>query len=128
MANISTLRTPLGELSSNITHRKELTPKMRGKILGMHECGHSVPYIMVRLKQSRGAIHSTIDNDELRNEAKTLPCPGQTKSFSPLDEQNILRCVRAYPKYTYAKLKEYTGVECSHKTISRILASHGITN
>jgi hypothetical protein len=128
MANISTQRTPLGELSSNIIRGKELTAKIRGKILGMHECGHNIPWIMNRLKLSRCAVRYTIDQDELRDDGETLPRPGQKKSFSPLDERNILRCARTNPKFTYAKLKEFTGVGCSHKTISRILRSHGITN
>ena len=128
MANISTQRTPLGERSSNNARGPELTPDKRGRILGMYECGHNVPFIMARLKLSRYAVRYTIDQDELRNDAETLPRPGQKKSFSPLDERNILRCARTHPKFTYAKLKDFTGVECSHKTISRILASHGITN
>jgi hypothetical protein len=128
MANISTQRTSLGELSSNIIRGKELTPKIKGKILGMRDCGHNVPYIMGRLKLSRCAVRYTIDQDELRPNAETLPRPGQTKSFSALDERNILRWARSNPKFTYAKLKDATGVGCSHKTISRILQSHGITN
>jgi hypothetical protein len=76
MANISTQRTPLGELSSNIIRGKELTPKVRGKVLGMKEAGHNVPYIMRRLKLSRCAVRYTIDQDELRDDAETLPRPG----------------------------------------------------
>jgi hypothetical protein len=49
MANMSTQWHPLGELPLNIIRGKELTPKMRGKILGMHEANHNEAYIMVRL-------------------------------------------------------------------------------
>lgn len=103
--------------------------KMRGKILGMHEAGHNRPYIIVRLKVSRKASRTTIesiDQDELRNDARSQPRHGVTKSFSPLDERNILRLrhARQYPKHTYAQLKENTRVTCSYRTISRILRNH----
>jgi hypothetical protein len=100
---------------------------MRGKILGMHEAGHNRPYIIVRLKVSRKASRTTIesiDQDELRNDARFQPRAGVTKSFSPLDERNILRHARQYPKHTYAQLKENTRVTCSYRTISRILRNH----
>jgi hypothetical protein len=128
MANISTQRTPLGERSSNNVRGPELTPEKRGRMLGIYEYGHNVPYIMGRLKLSRYAVRYTIDQEELRDDAETLPCPGQKKSFSSLDKRNILRCARTNPKFIYAKLKEFTGVGCSYRTISRILSSHGITN
>jgi hypothetical protein len=50
--SLSTMRVPLGETSPNIVRGKELAPKLRGKILGMHKSGHSIPYIIERLKQS----------------------------------------------------------------------------
>jgi hypothetical protein len=53
MANMSTQRRPLGELPLNIIRGKELTPNMRGKVLGMHLAGHNIPFIIVRLKLSR---------------------------------------------------------------------------
>jgi hypothetical protein len=46
MANISTLRRPLRELPLNIVRGKELTPKMRGKILGMKAARHEIPFII----------------------------------------------------------------------------------
>jgi hypothetical protein len=128
MANMSTSRPALGDLSLNIIRGKELTVKMRGKILGMHEAGHGIPYIIVRLKQSRSACRTTIDQDELRNDAFSIPRPGGKKSFTHLDERNILRHARTFPKHTYNQLQKDTGVTCSHRTISRILKSHGILN
>ncbi|PMD41459.1 hypothetical protein L207DRAFT_380616, partial [Hyaloscypha variabilis F] len=101
MANMSTPRRPLRDLSLNIVRGKELTPEMRGKILGIYIAGHNIPYIMVRLKQSRKACRTTIEQDELRTDAHTLPRPGGKKSFTHLDERNILRHARTYPKHTY---------------------------
>ena len=94
----------------------------------MKEDGHLVPYIMARHKLSRGAVRYTLKNSEQRTNDKTLPRPGQTKSYSALDERNILRWARYHPKDTYAELKEGTGVTCSHTTIARVLKSHGILN
>ena len=56
----------------------------------MHEAGYNVLYIIVRLKVSRSACRTTIDRDELRNDAHTISRPGIIKSFSPLNKQNIL--------------------------------------
>ena len=123
---MSTSRRPLGEIPLNVIRGKELTPKMRGEIIGMHKAGHNVPSIMKQLKQSRCAVRYTIEQDELRPDAESKPRPGQKKSFTPLDERNILRYAREYPKRTYARLKNDTGVTCSHKTISRVLKSYGI--
>jgi len=94
MANISTQRHSLREISINIVRGKELTPKIRGKILGMHEAGYNVPYIIVRLKVSRSAYRTIIDRDELRNDAHTISRPGIIKSFSPLNKRNSLRHAR----------------------------------
>jgi hypothetical protein len=58
---MSTPRCPLGELPLNIIRGKELTPNMRGKVLGMHIAGYKVPFIMVRLKLSRWAVRYTIN-------------------------------------------------------------------
>ena len=73
---MSTPRRPLGELPLNIVRGKELTPNMRGKVLGMHIAGHKVPFIMVQLKLSRFAVRYTIDQDELRNDGHTQAHPG----------------------------------------------------
>jgi hypothetical protein len=90
IANILTLRRPLRELPLNIVRGKELTPKMRGKILGMKAARHEILFIIVRLKVSRKACKTTIDQDELRTDAHTLPRPSLKKSFTPLDKRNIL--------------------------------------
>jgi len=42
-----TLQHSLGEISVNIVWGKELTPKIRGKILGMHKAGYNILYIIV---------------------------------------------------------------------------------
>jgi hypothetical protein len=90
MANMSIQRSPLRELPLNIIRGKELTPNMRGKVLGMHLAGYKIPFIMVRLKLSHYVVRYTINQDELRNNGHTLPRSGITKSFTPLNERNIL--------------------------------------
>ena len=102
MANMLTQRRPFRELPLNIIRGKELTPKMRGKILKMHDANYSEAYIIIRLKLSRLAVRYTIAQDELRPNGYFKPRPGQIKSFTPLDERNILRHAREYPKHTYA--------------------------
>jgi hypothetical protein len=53
---MSTQRRPFKELPLNIIRGKELTLKMRGKILKMHDANYSKAYIIVRLKLSRSAV------------------------------------------------------------------------
>jgi len=73
---MSTQRRPLKELPLNIIRGKELTLKMRGKILRMHDANHSKAYIIVRLKLSRLAVRYTIAQDELRPNGYFKPRPG----------------------------------------------------
>jgi hypothetical protein len=56
----------------------------------MHEASYNVLYIIVQLKVSCSACRTTIDRDELRNDAHTISRPGITKSFLPLNKRNIL--------------------------------------
>jgi hypothetical protein len=44
---MSTQQRPLRELPLNIIRGKELTPKMRGKILKMHKANDNKVYIIV---------------------------------------------------------------------------------
>jgi hypothetical protein len=102
---------------------------MRNKICALAEDSHSVPYIMARFKQSRKAIRYTIAHETSRpktNESK--PRPGAKKTYSHLDERNILPCAREWPQDIYAILIAATKVKCSHKVIRHILQGHGINN
>jgi hypothetical protein len=88
--SLSIARPVLGEISSNITRGKELTPKLRGQVISIAECRYNVLYIMARFKLSRKAVRYTLDNNELRTNANSLPRPSATKSFTTLDERNIV--------------------------------------
>jgi hypothetical protein len=88
--SLSTVRLVLGEISGNITRGKELTPKLRGQVISMAEYRYNVLYIIARFKLSRKAVRYTLDNDELRTDANSLPRPGATKSFTTLDKRNIV--------------------------------------
>jgi hypothetical protein len=61
MANILIIQRPLKELPLNIICGKELTLKIRGKILDIKEAGHRILYIIIRLKVSYKAYRTTID-------------------------------------------------------------------
>ncbi len=128
MANSSTQPKPQAWVSGNTTRERDLSPGLRQKIMGAHECGVSVPFIMKQYKLSRGAVRSTIDHDGSRTNQESCTRPGPKKSFSKLDERNILRHAREFPAHTYLQIIEATGVKCSKKTVSRILKSHDIVH
>ena len=91
MANISILQRPFGELLLNIICGKELTSKMRGKILKMKAARHKILFIIIQLKVSCKACKTTINQDKLCTNIYTLSCPSLKRSFLPLNKRNILQ-------------------------------------
>lgn len=63
-------RRPLRAVSGNIVKRKELTPFLRGKILGWHEVGESVYTISQALGILRRTVRDTIDKKDIHSEGK----------------------------------------------------------
>lgn len=123
-----TPRRPLGQISSNITNRKELNPSVRGDIKGRTACGQNPPTIARALNIPVSTVRDTVQKVVLRNNNYSLPRSGRPLSYSKLDLRNILRFVRTQPKATYAQLKGDTGVKISTTTIKTILKEHGIEN
>ncbi|KAF4634283.1 hypothetical protein G7Y89_g3818 [Cudoniella acicularis] len=104
------------------TRGKELTPKIRNKVCALAEDGHRVLYIMARYKLSRKAVRYTLDHEASRPETnESIRRPGAKKTYSHLDERNILWHAREYPQNTYAQLIKVTGVTCSPKVVRHIL-------
>ena len=120
-------RTPLKSISSNITHRKELTPYTRGIIVGKSEEGATPTQIERDLNVPRTTIIDTLNHNSKRNNGAIKPRPGRPKTYTERQERIILKTARADPKLTYQELKIATGVTISHRTIYRILMNAGIT-
>jgi transposase len=122
-----TQRRPLGEISRNISKRKELSPYIRAQIIGASKCGVNPTQISKQLSIPRSTVQSTLDRDELRNNHTSLPRSGRPRLSSKQDERLLLRVVRQFPKYTYKQLRAFTGLKISTFTIRRILRRHHIT-
>ena len=121
-------RVPLGSISSNLVDNKELKPYARGIIKGKTTAGQTPTQIAADLKLSRRTIRTTLARDTERDQGTTKPRSGRPKSFTLRDERTILRMARIDPKQTYRDLIEKSGVDCSRKTVYRILRDAGIIN
>jgi hypothetical protein len=64
-------RTPLGLISGNRQFNHELTPYQRGIAIGMTFKGAKSTEIEATLNCSCGAIRSTLNSTQLRDEGKT---------------------------------------------------------
>ena len=75
-------RTLLGSISSNSRRKKELTPYMRGKIVGKASEGAKTTTIARKLKIPRKTIEYTLRQDELRDDGKSLLRKPRGKSYT----------------------------------------------
>ncbi|KIM97113.1 hypothetical protein OIDMADRAFT_20442 [Oidiodendron maius Zn] len=102
MPVLSTLRTPLRSLDTNIrTRGPELSPFDRGQILGARKAGLLVREIEVELNLLRGAIRHTIESNGLRSNGVSLPRQGCPLVYTERDCRSILRNLRIYLKLTF---------------------------
>src|SRR6201999_3692512 len=75
-------RSTLGPISGNRVPNCELTPYTRGKIIGLSLKGAKLMEIQDHLKITRGALHSTLSLDCLRNEDVSQPRTGHPKVYT----------------------------------------------
>ena len=119
-------RTPLRAIDGNGVRGKDLTPYMRGKIVGMANNGASPAEIQVRYKVSRGAVRGSIARDSTRPEGISVPCPGCPPTYTERDERMMLRNLRLYPKSTFDERRKECGLNMSNSTIKRLARKHGL--
>ena len=94
-------RTPLGAIDSNRPRGKDLTPYIRGKIVGMAEGGASVLQIQAQYGVSRKAVRGSIAQDYARPEGKSGRSPGVPCTYTKRDKRMMLRNLQLYPKSTF---------------------------
>lgn len=119
-------RTPLRVIDSNQPRGKEISPYMRGKIIGMVDSGSLISSIQAQYSLSRKAVRGTIAQDSLRQEGQSLPRSGCPRTYSDRDEQHMLRNLRLFPKSTFDDRRKETGLEMSNSTIKRLAKKHGL--
>ena len=123
---MNTLRCPLGELSTNITLFKDLSPYIRGRIIGKAEEGKKPVQIARELKVLDQTVHDTLKLDLLRNDSASRARPGRPDKYSNRFKRNLILFVQKNPKASYAKIRKHFKSKISNKTINRILDTVGI--
>jgi hypothetical protein len=113
-------RTPLRAINGNGVRGKDLTPYMRGKIVGIANGSTSPAEIQVRYRVSRGAIRGSIAQDITRPEGMSGQSTGCPPTYTERDERMMLRNLRLYPKSTYDNRRKECGIEISNSTIKRL--------
>ena len=78
---MTTLRCPLGELSTNITPFNDLSLYIRGKTVRGAEEGKKHTQITKELKVPDQTVHDTLKLDLLRNEGTSRPRPGRLDKY-----------------------------------------------
>ncbi|KAG9232875.1 hypothetical protein BJ875DRAFT_544203 [Amylocarpus encephaloides] len=93
--------TPLRAISGNQLPGCELSPYIRGQVIGQRECGQSPTEIARGINLSVSSVKYTLAQAPLRHEGKSIPRAPRKKSYTDTDERHLLRHVRANPKDTY---------------------------
>ena len=119
-------RRLLGVVSGNIDKRKELSPYMRGKIIGQYEKGAKPADISRELRIADSTVRDTISLDLLRDKGYSKPRTGRPEKYFERFKRNLVHFVRREPKASMAKIRKHMGVKISNGTITRILDAVGI--
>jgi hypothetical protein len=121
-------RTPLGAISGNRFAGTEISPYMRGRVMGLASLGLNTYAVARDLNIDRSTVQYTIKQDGLRKEGKSIPRKLRGKSYTDAEERLLLRHVRLNPKDTYEQTITSCGLSCSPRTVYTILKNHGISN
>jgi hypothetical protein len=113
-------RTPLRAIDGNGTRGKDITPYMRGKIIGAANNGASPAKIQARYRVSRGAVRGSIAQDFTRPEGESRPRSGCSPTYTDRDKRLMLRNLRLFPKSTFNDRRLESGVKISNSTIKRL--------
>ncbi|RFU26796.1 hypothetical protein B7463_g9544, partial [Scytalidium lignicola] len=87
---MATPRRVLSEINGNIIPYKDLSPYMRGKIMGKVEEGKSPAQIAKDLNIPDSTIRDTIFKDKLRNDGKSILRPGRPDKYSERFKRNLI--------------------------------------
>ena len=118
-------RTPLREINGNSTKRKELSPYLRGQIIGKAISGISKHQISQELQIPRSTVICTIQRENALLEGKSSPQSGRPKSYTERDMRHILTIIKRNPFVTYREIRERTGLELSSATLLTIVNKSG---
>jgi hypothetical protein len=121
-------RTPLGYISGNRFKGCEISPDIRGKVMGKASRGRNFYQITHDLGLDRSTVKYTIKQDPLRNEGSSIPQKARNKSYTDADERILLRHVGLNPKDTYKQVIIACGLSYKTSIVKKILKKHRILN
>ena len=125
---MSQSRTPLGQISTNRRRGPDLSPYQRGQIIGLISAGLSKRKIVTQLRLSNGAIQYTLRCQKSRPDRISAPHPGHPPKFTSRETRKMLRCVRIYPKMTFAKCRAYCDTKISNSHIKNLCRETGLSH
>ena len=117
-------REPLSSIDSNIQKRKELTPYERGVIIGKHSTGCGPTKIATNLQIPRTTVQTTLKQEPVHRQGKSLPRVSRPKSYSAQDKRKVL-IIKQDLFISYRDLQIMSGLALSRKTFYRILKASG---
>jgi transposase len=112
------------------THRPsghELSPHKRARICALRDAGLSYPEISDREGIIVPTCKSTFKKQNRRVSCITRPRSGRPPKLSARDKRRIVRDTRLFPKKLIAQLKIDLQLDVSPKTITRFMATLGIS-
>ena len=115
-------RRPLGPITPNIIRRKELTPYMRGFILGQLTTNVKQADVTKALNLSQAIVRTTLLRANTHINGESVERSNKLKVTDDQDERIILRLTRINLKQTYYELIQRSGVKYNKSIIYRILA------
>jgi hypothetical protein len=114
-------RKALSVIDGNRRKGHELDPNLRGEITGAAEAGLSNGVVGKLFEIDRETVRKKGQLQTVRQQGHSLPRTGRPKKATAQDIHAIVRYVRAFPKNTYAKMRQELQILLSTSTIKRIL-------
>lgn len=101
----------------------ELSPRKRGRILGMLEAGLSQRTVAARQQVSKGAIHRTLKRELLHSSQDSLPRSGRPAALDARDHRRLIREIVANPGKPWNHFASIFGT--SDDTVRKAAAAQG---
>ena len=121
-------RTPLRLINRNTPRKGHLTEFERGRIIGIHNNSAKKAVIQRFYSHLYSTIRDTIEKEALRHNGYSLPYISRLKSYSPAEEQLVLRYIRKFPKDIYKEVIKAYAVIFKKDTVKKILKEYRIKN
>ena len=99
-------RRVLAELDTNITPRKDLSPFVRGIIVGQALEGRKPARIAKELNIPDSTVRDTIEKTLLRNDGFSKPRSGRPDKYSERFKRRLVLFIRKEPKSSMARIRK----------------------